>query len=1019
MTTLTAGQVMLQAILPPDTYAAGKKLDKKGLSETLAIVAERYPDRYAEIAQRLLLLGRDAGVAAGGASFGVDDMKMPEKARQRREALRIQLAQKLADIPLKDRSKHVVDMVMPTIDSDREEVYQTLMASDNPLALQLAGAGRGNKASLGRLVGSDGLYEDTANRAVPIYISRSYSQGLSPIQYFASTFGARRGVTSAKLSVASSGYLNKQLNQIAHRMVVVDRDGPDQDESRGLPVPTDDKENDGAYLARAVAGFPRNTLISPKVRATLAAKGIDEILVRSPISSAVAGDGVYAMDVGQRNGGLPEIGRHVGNPAAQAIGEKVTQATLCLAEGTRVRMVDGTDRAIERIKPGEQVWGSDQAGHIRPVTVTAVYDNGLRDCWRTTFRFPYSNREEELISTLDHNLLACRRVTNQLEEALNFTPAIKPVGTRSRHFYGVAPTSADYAHLTGGPDDAIAFVLGLLLGDGCYTEKVIQYGGGIYLSCADLSLIDYTRELLLPYGMTVKKHKGSQYYWRIVQLEQHIEHRDSETGRIAAGFRNPVKKQLNYYKMLGKYSYQKTLPRGFETWRQSAVLSLLAGLMASDGTVYQATSPACKKPHVGFTSTSRELIDGIKQLFDQRLCVPVGSVHINTKNRKRPCYNFTITAFNLVDRIRRKLVIPGVRGVLLDQLLAEYSPRSRAERYLLKRRDQTPVGLLPTYDIEVDHPDHLFVLANGLIVSNSSKHSGGAAGQSGHLNAFEMIDKTINPPKERRGWAIHADLDGHVGRVTPAPQGGQYVEIGGTSHYIPPGQNLQVKAGGYVEAGDQLTDGIIDHVAVAKHKHLGEGRRAFVTAVRAAMKQGGFTPHRRNVELIARGLLNRVKVDQEFGDYLPDDVVPYHEIEANWQPREDARELTVGTAGNRYLERPVLHYTIGTRITPTVQAALRKHGIEKVTAHSQAPPFTPEVVRGIDLLQTDPDWQTRQLGGNLEKGFVEAVSRGRESATDSTSFVPGRAQVKPFNRQGPLQLDNPTPQFKLPPLRSP
>ena len=963
---LTVAQALLISKLPDGLYQPGDVLDKKGLSKLLQKAIEEHPDKYAEISLALTQLGRDVAAAKGGASFSISDLAQTPRAKVRRLRLKQLLKEKLDNSDPKQQAKIVVDTVMKEMDQDREEIYEDAVAMGHPLADQLAGAGRGNKSSLASLVGSDNLYEDNSGGAVPLYVYRSFSQGLTPGQFLASTFGARRGVTAAKLSVASSGYLSKVLQQAAHRLVVEAEDD-DSTIGKGLPVETDDKENDGALLARDTGPYERNTIITPKIRNHLKRLGVNDILVRSPIASGTPNGGVYARDIGMREyGRLPQVGEHPGSASAAALSESVTQATLCLAKGTLVRMADDSVKCIEDVQIGDMVWGSDTKGNLRPVRVLALHNNGLRECYTTRFCFPYRKDAVELVSTLDHNILASRAVSGQLEESQNFVPQVMPVGTVSRRFYAVPSSTVQSDAWTEGPCADLAFVVGMLLGDGCDTESVIKKGGGVHLSCADASLARYTSRLLRQWGMRLSRHKGSPCYWRVSVKSPRIDYR---------------------------------------SWPLAAVIGLSRGLWSSDGGGFGVDG----KPHMTMGLTSETLLEQVKWLLRHRLCVHVGKTYKSEIGRKRPIFSFSITHITNVRKLGELLRLPGQRGLRIAGLLESYCLRSEKKRYYLKRVSQDNAGMLPTYDITVDHPDHLFLLANGLIVSNSSKHGGGVAGQSAHLNAFDLIDKTVNPPKERRDRATHTSVDGRVDKIIDAPQGGKYVQVDGNQHYVPQGVDVMVKVGDVVEAGDQLSDGIVDHVAVAQHKGVGEGRRYLVKAFTQALGKAGFNPARRNVELVARGLIDRVRMTDEYGDYLPDDVVPYHRLEAMYKAREDARESPPEASLNRYLEKPVLHYSIGTKLRPSVVATLRKFNVENVSTHHEPPPFETEVVRGIDLLTTDEDWMTRHLGSNLQKGLLEAAWRGRESDTDSTSYVGARATVVDFNREGKVRMAPETP----------
>jgi len=309
------------------------------------------------------------------------------------------------------------------------------------------------------------------------------------------------------------------------------------------------------------------------------------------------------------------------------------------------------------------------------------------------------------------------------------------------------------------------------------------------------------------------------------------------------------------------------LPDGVLQWDDESLRGLLQGLFASDGSVFEAATESKHKgtvsrTYISFSSTSYRLVEQLKELLVLRLNCYVGAIHSQTKKRKRSLHSFVLTPLSELRKLFAFLEdIPGVRGgKLRDGIVATTNNRSHAEHYFARRRKMEPIGAVPTYDIEVDHPDHLFVLANGLIVSNSAKHKGGLAEeQSDELTGFALIDRLINTPKEFREAATHTEVDGKIEQITPATQGGSYVHVAGEQYYVPPNRKITAKVGDVVEAGDQLTNGSINPRMVIKHKGLGEGGRQLVTSLKKAIGGGA---HRRNVELIVRGLVDRVRVTE-------------------------------------------------------------------------------------------------------------------------------------------------------------
>lgn len=299
-----------------------------------------------------------------------------------------------------------------------------------------------------------------------------------------------------------------------------------------------------------------------------------------------------------------------------------------------------------------------------------------------------------------------------------------------------------------------------------------------------------------------------------------------------------------------------------------------------------------------------------------------------------------------------------------------------------------------------------------------AKHTGGVAGEDKAVGGFDAIDQTIQIPEHFKGGAAHADIDGRVERVDKAPAGGTYVWIGGKQHYVGPDFNLKVKPGDEVEAGDAISEGLVNPGRAVAHKHIGEGRRYFTDAFMNAMQEAGLKPHRRNVELLARGLVNHVRMTDEHMGHLPDEVVHYSALEHAWEPREGNKKLPVGPGlVGKYLEAPVLHYTIGTKVRPSTLKTLKEFGVKTVLTHHEPPPFEPEMQRGMYALQHDEDWMVRQYGSGLKGGFTDAVHKGLKSDEASTSFVPGLARGVDFGKVGPIQV--PQPGTPLPPEGQP
>lgn len=296
----------------------------------------------------------------------------------------------------------------------------------------------------------------------------------------------------------------------------------------------------------------------------------------------------------------------------------------------------------------------------------------------------------------------------------------------------------------------------------------------------------------------------------------------------------------------------------------------------------------------------------------------------------------------------------------------------------------------------------------------SAKHSGGVAGQEKAVGGFQYINQLIQTPQRMQGGAAHSTVDGTVQRIEPAPAGGHYVTINDEKHYVGEGFGLKVKKGDEVEAGDMLSDGIPNPAIITKYKGVGEGRRYFVDEFRKAMATSGMQGHRRNIELLARGLINHVQLTDEIGDHVPDDIIPYSTLEHTYKPREGHERLTPKKAVGQYLERPVLHYTIGTKIRPSMLKNFEEFGVNEIPVHRDPPPFQSHMVRGMYQLQHDPDWMTQMYGSGLKKSLLESTARGATSEERGTSFIPSLATGTDFGEVADRAVIQPKPGYAAP-----
>ena len=263
----------------------------------------------------------------------------------------------------------------------------------------------------------------------------------------------------------------------------------------------------------------------------------------------------------------------------------------------------------------------------------------------------------------------------------------------------------------------------------------------------------------------------------------------------------------------------------------------------------------------------------------------------------------------------------------------------------------------------------------------SAKHTAGmSTGKKSYSGLGTIIQFTQSPEAFKDRGAV-SELDGKVTSVEEAPQGGMFVTVGDKKHYVLPGHEVYVKPGDTVEAGDQLAEGLVDPEDIVRLKGLGEGKLYYAERLHQMLQDSGAGTDRRNTEVLARGAIRHIKItDPEgMGSYLPDDVIDYNAAQSTYKAPETAKEVTPKEAVGKYLQKPYLHYTVGTRVTPSVAKKLAKNKYDSLLVDDTAPGFEPHMVRLRTASHTNPDWMASLATSSIAKQLNEGATRGDDT----------------------------------------
>jgi hypothetical protein len=190
-----------------------------------------------------------------------------------------------------------------------------------------------------------------------------------------------------------------------------------------------------------------------------------------------------------------------------------------------------------------------------------------------------------------------------------------------------------------------------------------------------------------------------------------------------------------------------------------------------------------------------------------------------------------------------------------------------------------------------------------------------------------------------------------------------------------------VKVGDNVEAGDQLSEGLVNPSDIVRLRGLGEGRRYYAERLGQILTDSGNPPDKRNVEILARSAVDNYITEDpdEDSPWQPDESVRSADFIRGYTPPKDTADTHISKSVGAYLQKPVLHYSIGTRLTPKMTERLQSVGIENVSTSRTVPWFTPEMKRLRTAAHDSKDWLVSMGTSYLTSQMRDALERGDET----------------------------------------
>ena len=352
----TVGRCLFNDILVKEMPFYNLTMSQKKLSQVISDCFE-----FAGNRETVGLLDRikDVGfrhATLAGLSFGLTDMKIPFKKAEiisETEKRVAKIIKNYGDGVLTERERYnqVIDawtnarvaVTNEMIRGLREDKKEDGSPYLNPIYLMSDSGARGSIDQIQQLAGMRALMAKPSGEIIETPIKSNFREGLTVLEYFSSTHGARKGLADTALKTANSGYLTRKLIDVAQNVIVIERDCQTLQGISKSTVSRGDQVD--VPLSQLVVGrtardnirnpitdemiVHENEVITPEIAAKIEALGLDAIRVRSPLTCD-SPFGVCAKCYGwdMSTGQLVEEGAAVGIIAAQSIGEPGTQLTL-------------------------------------------------------------------------------------------------------------------------------------------------------------------------------------------------------------------------------------------------------------------------------------------------------------------------------------------------------------------------------------------------------------------------------------------------------------------------------------------------------------------------------------------------------------------------------------------------------------------------------------------------------------------------------------------------------------------
>jgi DNA-directed RNA polymerase subunit beta' len=342
----TIGRIIFNEVLPAELGFRNHLMDKKAIKELVSECSHKLDNATtAEMVDQMKNIGFRYATQSG-ISIAMNDLRVPEEKEGLLKEADTQIAEieeqyNMGLITDDERYAQAVDIWRGTTEKVQEVIQKRLEEYGGVYIMAVSGA-KGNISQISQMAGMRGLMSDPAGRIIELPIRSSFREGLSVLEYFISTHGARKGLADTALRTADSGYLTRRLIDVSQDVIIVEEDcgttagiWVGEPSEKGLFESLSERivgRWSAADLADPKTGeiiIERGNEVTEGIADRIIAAGLDKVYVRSALTCQTR-RGICALCYGRdlSKGTFVTDGEAVGIIAAQSIGEPGTQLTM-------------------------------------------------------------------------------------------------------------------------------------------------------------------------------------------------------------------------------------------------------------------------------------------------------------------------------------------------------------------------------------------------------------------------------------------------------------------------------------------------------------------------------------------------------------------------------------------------------------------------------------------------------------------------------------------------------------------